>query len=59
MLDIIDCYKNCPHLAPMSTKNCCAYYSKCALLPLCVLSSDDKKEMIDQMIVDKWSPLDD
>ena len=54
MLDIIDCYKNCPHLAPMSTKNCCAYYSKCALLPLCVLSSEDKKEMIAQMIMDKW-----
>lgn len=58
-LKIINCYKDYPHLAPMSTKNCCAFYSKCALLPLCVLSDDEKKEMIDQMIIDKWSPLED
>lgn len=58
-LEVVDSYKQCPHLAPMSTKNCCAYYSKCALLPLCVLDEDSRKEMIEQMIVDKWSPLDD
>lgn len=58
VLDVIEKYKDCPHLAPMSTKNCSAYYSKCALMPLCVLSKEEKLETINNMVVDKWSPLD-
>lgn len=51
-------YKDCPEKAIMNTKSCCAFYSACQLMCLCTLPEDERKQAIDEMIVDKWSPLD-
>lgn len=58
VIDLIEKYKNNPELAPMSTKTCSAYYSSCPLIPLCVLNDKEKVEALNEMITDKWSPLD-
>ena len=50
-------YKDCPEKAIMNTKSCCAFYSTCPLMCLCTLPEDERKQAIDEMIVKKWSPL--
>lgn len=56
---IIEDYKNCPEKAIMNTKNCCAYYSSCPYMCICTLPEDERKQAIDDMVVKKWSPLND
>lgn len=55
---IINDYKERPYISPMNTKNCCAYYSTCPLVCICTLSDEDRKQAIDDMITEIWSPLD-
>lgn len=55
--EVIDGYKDYPEKAIMNTKNCCAFYSTCPLMCLCTLPENERKLAIDEMIVKKWSPL--
>ena len=55
--DIIEQYKDCPEKAIMNTKSCCAFYSTCPLMCLCTLPEDERKQAINEMVVKKWSPL--
>lgn len=56
---VIDDYKNNPELSPMNTHACCKYYKACSFMPLCCENKDRRKEIIDnEMVEDKWSPLD-
>ncbi len=54
---LINDYKNTPEKCPMCTNSCSAYYSLCNLMCVCTQPEEKRKEIIDEMIVDKWSPL--
>lgn len=56
-LHFLNDYKDCVEEAPMFTKNCSAFYSTCPLVCLCTMNLDDRKQAIDDMIVQEWSPL--
>ena len=56
---LIEEYKNTPEIAPKNTHACCKYYKQCAFTYLCVNSSQERKRIIEEeMIEHEWSPLD-
>ena len=44
--------------APMYTHSCNRYFRECPLLPLCTASEEEQKQILGEMEVKKWSPLD-
>lgn len=56
--NIIELYKHTPEKSIMNTKFCNMYYSTCPLMCLCTLNEEERKLALDDMIVKKWSPLD-
>lgn len=56
---LIEEYKDTPEIAPKNTHACCKYYKQCAFTYLCVNSSQERKRIIEEeMIEHEWSPLD-
>jgi len=47
-----------PIRAPRYTHSCNRYFSICQFLPYCTATREEQKELIEQMHVDEWSPLD-
>lgn len=44
---------------PMYTHSCNRYFRTCQFMPLCTSEYDDVPDMIDDMVVERWNPLDD
>lgn len=52
-------YSNNVLSAPMYTHSCNRYFRACSFLPLCSCDTvEDKEEVLEQMELDEWSPLD-
>ena len=49
-LKVIEDYRDYPHLAPMFTHSCNAYFRPCAYLDVCTSAEEDQIAMIDQMV---------
>lgn len=47
-----------PTTAPRYTHSCNRYFSTCQFLPFCTMSREEQREVIEQMRVEEWSPLD-
>ena len=45
--------------APRFTHSCSRYFRPCAMLPYCTSESEERIEMIAEMVDDLWSPLND
>jgi hypothetical protein len=52
-------HRDNPYEAPMFTHSCNRYFRPCSLIPFCASDRDEQKRIIDDMIVDEWSPLSD
>lgn len=50
-------YKSNPENAPQYTHSCNRYFSPCQFIPLCATPPDVRRDFIEQMDVDEWSPL--
>lgn len=44
--------------APKYTHSCNRYFRPCAFIPLCATPPEDRQAIMDDMAVDKWTPLD-
>ena len=47
-----------PH-APMYTHSCNRYFRPCSMLAYCTADSEEKEQILSEMRVEEWSPLDD
>lgn len=45
--------------APKYTHSCNRYFRPCSFLPFCTEPSEDQRAIIDEMVVEEWSPLHD
>lgn len=50
-------YVDNPLDAPKYTHSCNRYFRPCPLIPFCDSPKEDRQAMLDEMITDKWSPL--
>ena len=57
-VQIIEAYKDSPSEAPMYTHSCNRYFRSCSFVPLCYADAEEKKQILTEMVYDKWSPLD-
>lgn len=48
-----------PYHAPQFTHSCNRYFRPCSLIPFCDTDDTERKVMLEEMVVDAWSPLDD
>lgn len=57
-LGIIMKYEEDPTNAPMYTHSCNRYFRSCSLIPLCVETPEQRKNIFDnEMLTQRWSPL--
>ena len=53
-------YRDNPLDAPMYTHSCNRYFSSCSFMPLCAATDvEDKLQILGEMEVEEWSPLED
>ena len=52
-------YHNDPLTAPKYTHSCNRYFRPCSFIPLCAQDPDEQRIILDEMVHDEWSPLDD
>jgi hypothetical protein len=58
--DIIDMYKSDVVKAPMYTHSCNRYFRPCSFVPFCASETEEeKRDMMEEMEIDDWSPLND
>ena len=51
-------YTSDPTNAPHYTHSCNRYFRPCAFIPFCASPPEDRQQMIDEMVDETWSPLD-
>jgi hypothetical protein len=51
-------HKDWPIDAPKYTHSCNRYFRPCSLIPFCASHEDEAQQMLEEMRVDEWSPLD-
>ena len=56
---LISQYQDDPINAPRYTHSCNRYFRSCSFLPFCTADDAEKLQIMDEMEIDKWSPLDD
>lgn len=56
---IHDRYAHDPTNAPHYTHSCNRYFRPCAFISFCASPPEDRQQMIDEMVDEVWSPLDD
>lgn len=54
-----DAFVDRPVDAPQYTHSCNRYFRPCSFIPLCASPPDERQEMIEEMEVQRWSPLED
>lgn len=50
-------YVATPWNAPKYTHSCNRYFRPCSLIPFCDSPIEDRKEMLEEMAIEEWSPL--
>lgn len=50
-------YQDRPHEAPQYTHSCVRYFRPCTFIPFCAADEDEKARIIEEMVVQEWSPL--
>ena len=50
-------HKGDPLNAPMYTHSCNRYFRPCSFIPLCAADEEERIAVLEQMVVDEWSPL--
>jgi hypothetical protein len=50
-------YANDPEHAPRYTHSCNRYFRPCSFIPYCYGDPEERKAIIEEMVVDEWSPL--
>ena len=43
--------------APMFTHSCNRYFRPCSFVPLCTAPPEEQRDILEEMEVQKWSPL--
>lgn len=56
-VDIYEKFENNPTAAPRYTHSCSRYFRPCALIAFCDSDDEEQQLMLDEMIVEEWSPL--
>lgn len=56
-VDMYEQYENNPTDAPRYTHSCNRYFRPCSLIPFCDSDDNDQKLMLEEMVVEEWSPL--
>tara|TARA_B100000131_G_C18027863_1_gene577167 strand:- start:139 stop:1107 length:969 start_codon:yes stop_codon:yes gene_type:complete len=56
-VEIDKTYKDHIEDAPKYTHSCNRYFRPCSFVPYCVADTDEKKQILDEMEIDEWSPL--
>jgi hypothetical protein len=51
-------YKDNPYEAPKYTHSCNRYFRPCSLIPFCDADDEEQHRIVDEMVLDEWSPLD-
>lgn len=51
-------YRDDPISAPKFTHSCSRYFRPCSMIPFCAAPDDEKQQILDEMTVKTWSPLD-
>lgn len=54
-----DQYKDSPLHAPMYTHSCNRYFRPCSFITLCASEPEERQQILDEMAIIKWSPLED
>lgn len=54
-----DAYIDDPLNAPMYTHSCNRYFRPCSFIPLCAVPREEQDDMLEDMVIDEWTPLDD
>ena len=57
--EIAEKYTNDLPNAPMFTHSCNRYFRPCSMIPYCYADDEDRKQILEEMVVDEWSPLHD
>jgi len=52
-------WRDDPYRAPMFTHSCNRYFRPCSLIPFCDADPEEQHRIVEDMITDPWSPLDD
>ena len=50
-------YQDNPYDAPKYTHSCNRYFRPCSFIPFCDADPDEQRIIVDEMVVDEWSPL--
>jgi hypothetical protein len=56
-VDMYERYENNPTDAPRYTHSCNRYFRPCSLIPFCDSDDADQALMLEEMVVEEWSPL--
>lgn len=56
-VELAEQYHNNPTDAPRYTHSCNRYFRPCAFIPFCDSDDEEQKMIIDEMVLDEWSPL--
>jgi hypothetical protein len=50
-------YKDCIEDAPKYTHSCNRYFRPCSFIPYCTADADEKRQIVEEMETDEWSPI--
>lgn len=50
-------YTNNPIEAPKYSHSCNRYFRPCPLIPFCYADDDEQRQILDEMVIEEWSPL--
>lgn len=55
---LYDQYRDDPYDAPKYTHSCNRYFRSCPMIPFCYADHAEQEQIMSEMVIDKWSPLD-
>jgi hypothetical protein len=56
---IYEQWENNPIAAPKYTHSCNRYFRPCSMIPFCTETSEEQQMILDEMVIEEWSPLHD
>lgn len=56
-IDMAERYKDDPIGAPKYTHSCNRYFRPCSFIPFCDNNEEEQRKILQEMVVDEWSPL--
>lgn len=56
-VEMYETYQDDPYDAPKYTHSCNRYFRSCSMIPFCTADDEEQHEIIDEMVIEEWSPL--